>query len=107
MEFKNTPHFPECITTGTSGTLEGTFTLDQNFYWSNPVRVEIVERLESIEIIYKQTSLGSLGIYPPAPPTERVFKIVYSCKDGKWHKSKPIYGTIVPQTKETYIFDEN
>lgn len=99
MEFKNTPP--------TGGSTTTTSSEGLNYYWSNPVRVEIVERLESIEFIYKQTSLISLGVYPPRPSAERVFKIIYSCKDGKWHKSEPIYGTIVPQTKETYVFDEN
>ena len=71
-EFKNTHFTEDVITTGTS-------TLGQHLYWSNSKMVRITEYSESIEIIYKQTSLGSLGIYPPAPPTERVFKIVYSC----------------------------
>lgn len=99
-EFKNTHFTEDVITTGTS-------TLDQHLYWSNSKMVRITEYSESIEFIYKQKSLTTLGVYPPRPSAERVFKIVYSCKDGKWHRSEPIYGTIVPETKETYVFDEN
>lgn len=101
-EFKNTHFTEDVITTGTS-------TLDQHLYWSNSKMVRITEYSESIEIIYKQIRLNVYASYPqvPSKQTERVFKIVYSCKDGKWHRSEPIYGTIVPETKETYVFDEN
>ena len=47
----------------------------------------------------------SYTVYPQQPLEERVFKIVYSCKDGKWNKSEPNYGKIIPATDEDYDFD--
>lgn len=59
---------------------------------------------ESIEMTYIETSNVVLAVFPPRPPERRVFKIIYSCQDGKWHKSEPIYGTINPSVKESYTF---
>lgn len=72
--------------------------------WSNPIRVEVNEYVDRIEMIYKQTSNLQLGVYPPRPPQERVFKIIFSCKDGVWNKSEPIYGNIISMKPEYYEF---
>jgi len=77
-------------------------TWDNN--WSKPVQVEVIEKLNSLEIIYKQTSNITLSSYPSQTPI-RVYKIIYSVKDGYWHKSPPILGKIKQATKEEYIFD--
>jgi hypothetical protein len=69
---------------GSSGT---TLILDM---WDNPIRVEVNEVGETIEMVYKQTSMLTLTIYPS--PKVRVFKIIYSCVDGKWNRSEPIFG---------------
>lgn len=74
-------------------------------FWGVPFLIETREVGESVEMIYKQFSNMSVSIYPPPPAQERVFKIVYSCKDGKWHKSEPIFGRILPATKEQYDFE--
>lgn len=74
--------------------------------WQYPTFIEAREVGETIEFIYKETSMFQISIYPPRPPAQRVFKIVYSCKDGKWNKSEPIYGTIIPEQSESYNFDE-
>lgn len=82
-----------------------TYSTDRYFNsWSEPTRIKIIENSDSIEMIYKQTSLVSITVLPPPPPTERVFKIIYSCIDGKWNKSEPIYGKIIPATNEKYEF---
>jgi aromatic ring-opening dioxygenase LigB subunit len=74
--------------------------------WSNPERVEVNEVGETIEMIYKQTSMLTYTVYP-SPPTEvRVFKIVYSCVDGKWNKSEPIFGKIIPLQDEYFEFED-
>jgi len=75
--------------------------------WSNfPTLIKAVEVGETIEFIYKQTSnISYLGIYPQGSPRERVFKIVFSCKNGKWNKSEPIFGVIIPPSDEEYEFD--
>lgn len=73
--------------------------------WSNPQRIEVNEIGETIEMIYKETSQIVASYYPFPRPEERVFKIVYSVVDGKWHKSERIYGKIIPEQAECYIFE--
>ena len=72
-------------------------------HWSYPelVMTNILE--DSIEMIYKQSSLLSQGW--SAPPS-RVYKTVFSCVDGKWNKSDPIFGIINERIEEAYFFPE-
>ena len=74
-------------------------------FWGTPIFIEAKEVGESIEFLYRQISNCVTLQYPSPPPSERVFKIVYSCKKGKWHKSEPIYGKIIPAQEEYYEFD--
>jgi len=84
--------------TGTSTTtvgmtqVSGTSSTTAGFMWSAPTRLQVNERIDSIEMIYEETSLMTLTIYPSPPPEKRYFKIVFSCVDGKWNKSEKIYG---------------
>lgn len=71
--------------------------------WSIPIRVNTIELNDSIEMVYKQTS-AITNSYFNSKQEEVVFKIVYSCKDGKWNKSEPIYGKIIPAIAEYYEF---
>lgn len=72
--------------------------------WSEPYRYEVDVYDDRIEMIYIQYTCYS---YSPSPPSERrVYKIIYSCVDGKWNVSEPIYGKIVPATEETYEFED-
>jgi hypothetical protein len=72
--------------------------------WSEPKRKSVTIYDNRIEMIYTQYSTY---YYSPSPPSERrTFKIVYSCVDGKWNKSEPIYGKIIPATKEEYEFED-
>jgi len=74
--------------------------------WNHPERIEVREVGETIEMIYKQTSsIYFTGIIPSCP-NERLFKIVYSCVDGKWNKSEPIFGKIIPAQGEYYEFED-
>ena len=82
-------------------TNTGTVFINQ---FSTPIRIDVIENNNFIEFIYKETSNIALAVYPPRPPEERVFKIIFSCKDGKWHKSERIYGQIVSEQAESYIF---
>ncbi len=77
---------------------------DGEYYWSDPEIVDVTEADNSIEITYKQTQ-NSLTSYLEGLG-QRVFKIVFSCKDGKWHKSERIYGNIIPASDETYEFND-
>lgn len=86
--------------------MNNTTTYRYSSLWSTPERVSVDEYDDRIEMIYKQTSMVTLSIYPSPPPEERVYKIIYSCVDGKWNKSEPIFGTINPPTEESYDFDE-
>jgi hypothetical protein len=80
----------------------GTKTVLGNCYWSYPTKVDIIEKTDSIEVIYKETAhFGSEW-----NRVERVFKIVFSCVDGKWNKSERIYGEIAPAQPETYVWTE-
>jgi hypothetical protein len=72
--------------------------------WGFPERVDVIEKGDCIEFIYKETSMITLTVYPSPPPAERVFKVVFSCVDGKWNKSDRIYGEIVEQSDEYYNF---
>jgi hypothetical protein len=91
-----TTFYPNGITSITSA-ISGSFT----------EQLEVKEVGESIEIIYKETPSPNYTytINFTSPPQKRVFKIVYSCVDGKWNKSERIYGKIVPVQKEYYDFE--
>jgi len=72
--------------------------------WGEPERVMVNDCGDRIELIYKEVNMVTyFATYPS--PVERVFKIVCSCKDGKWHRSKRIYGEIIKQRPEEYIFE--
>lgn len=60
---------------------------------------------DKIELIYTQNSLVTYTHFDTNYDSRAVFKVVYSCVDGKWHESERIYGTIVPSTQESYNFD--
>lgn len=70
--------------------------------WSIPERVEVNEYMDRIEFVYKQTS--SVTFTSTQPLGTRCYKIVFSVVDGKWHKSEPIFGKIIPKQEEHYEF---
>ena len=72
---------------------------------SNIERVSVREVGDTIEMAYIETSNLAIAVYPPRPLERRVFKIVYSCKEGKWNKSERIYGKILPAQNENYYFE--
>ena len=61
--------------------------------------IDTVVKENSIELVYKEVSIWN-GL------DNKIYKIVYSCLDGKWHKSDRIYGEIIPKQviEETYKF---
>lgn len=75
------------------------------YIWSQPVLIKSEEVGDTVEFTYKETSMVSYSLHPSRLPEQRVFKIVFSCKDGRWHKSERIYGTIIPATEEDYDFE--
>lgn len=101
MENKNTISVASGGQTSTITT--GTFTSGM---WNTPIFKEVNEVGESIEMIYIQTSSFSRTGGMPPYHDERAVKIVYSCVDGKWNKSEPIYGKIIPAQDEYYEFED-
>lgn len=61
-------------------------------FGTSPERVSVEEVGETVEMVFKETSTLVYTVYPSPPPEERVFKIVYSCVDGKWNKSERTMG---------------
>jgi len=81
-----------------------TYTMDP---WNTPERVEVIENADNIEMIYHQFSkIQHANMFGTMPADKRIFKIIYSCVDGKWNKSEPIYGKIIPAQKECYEFED-
>ena len=74
-------------------------------HWQNAQRVSVHEVGDTIEMVYIEVSNVTLAVYPPRPPARRVYKVIYSCKDGKWNKSEKIYGEIIPAQDEQYEFE--
>ena len=73
--------------------------------WSFPYLIDTIPREKSIELIYRQDS--NISYSPEMRPIEeriRIYKIIYSCKKGKWHVSDPIYGNYVEAIEESYEF---
>lgn len=82
-------------------TTSGTTSLNT---WNYPVEIQVKKYQDRVEFIYKETSMITYTVHPSPPPEERVFKIVCSCKDGKWHESERIYGEIIESQEEYYEF---
>lgn len=78
-------------TTTNAFNIANTGATTAEFMWSAPTRLQVNERIDSIEMIYEETSLETFTIHP-SPHQKRYFKIVFSCVDGKWNKSERIYG---------------
>lgn len=90
--------------TGLSGGITGTTTFKIETQYGTPELVRFDEFEDRLEFIYIETSNIIYTVYPSPPPERRVFKIIFSCVDGKWNKSEKIYGEIIPATEEYYDF---
>lgn len=92
------------ITFTPNSTVSANYTNISEPVWSEPYRYKVDVYDNRIEMIYIQHTCYS---YSPSPLCERrVYKIIYSCVDGKWNVSDPIYGKILPATEEEYEFEE-
>jgi hypothetical protein len=86
-----------------TGIITGTTNLNT---WNDPIMVDVIETINSVEMIYKETSTGwATPNYYNASLEVRVFKTVFSCVDGKWNKSDRIYGEIISASDESYEFE--
>ena len=80
--------------------LDNNSTLNQ---WVTMGLISAEEVGDTIEMVWKErlmywSSTSNLS------NNSRIYKIIYSCKDGKWNKSDRIYGKIIPAKDETYEF---
>ena len=71
--------------------------------YGNPRIIDTIINEDSIELVYIEELIVGRSW---TSPERRVYKVVFSCKDGKWHKSEPIYGDIIPQQEERYEFQQ-
>jgi len=69
--------------------------------YSEPKLIETIVKDDCIELVYTETKLWS---FVNGTIDKRVFKVIYSCKEGKWNKSEKIYGQIIPASEERYEF---
>ena len=90
--------------TGTSNALTGTTHLLSLSEWSEPKMVDVIDTGSSIEMTYVQNR--NIDLWGGWSQEKRVFKIVYSCVNGMWNKSEPIYGKIIPAQEEYYDFEQ-
>lgn len=86
------------VTTGFSAT-SGYVEVNQ---YGEPRLMDTIVKDDCIELVYTETKLWSMSF---GDVDKRVFKIVYSCKEGKWNKSEKIYGEIIPASEEKYEFE--
>jgi hypothetical protein len=91
-------------TTGsTIGSSSGYYLREE---WSEPHLVDVDEGENYLALTYTQSKVSCFYTGYSATHSDvgsrRVYKIIYSCRGGKWHKSDKIYGRIVPPTEETY-----
>lgn len=89
--------------TNTTATTATTITFS-SYYYNAPERIKVTVFHDHIEIIYKETR--RVTIYPEQPDGARVFKVIFSCIDGKWDESERIYGDVLPATDESYEFKD-
>jgi len=90
------------VTNNTDGLI--TITNHNNSFFRSGINlVQTIEKEDSIELIY--TEDNPLSLWPES--SRKVFKIIYSCVDGKFTKSERIYGKLNPPTytDETYEFE--
>lgn len=85
-----------------SGAYANTTTAMSRIKKDFPEQISANEVGDTIEMVFKQTEYT---MYINGSSVIKVFKIVYSCVDGKWNKSEPIYGKIISPQEETYEFD--
>lgn len=72
--------------------------------WGNPYIIDTILGNKSIELVYRRDAQFTHTVFPVSTPNPKIFKIIYSCKNGKWHKSEKIKGYYVSKKEESYEF---
>lgn len=73
--------------------------------WGKPYLIDTVVLEDSIELIYRQDSNLTYTVNWQIHEDVKIYKIVFSCKNGKWHVSDNIEGKYIHARGETYEFD--
>ena len=77
---------------------------------SYPVRLRIFKEAyevgETIEMIYIEKTSVYRTTHGELYNDEIPVKFIFSCIDGKWNKSEPIYGKIIPAQEEIFEFEK-
>ena len=73
--------------------------------WSEPYLIDTIVLGDSIELIYRQDSNVTYTVNWRPLTDVKIYKIVFSCKKGKWHVSDNIEGRYISAIEETYEFD--
>jgi len=100
----------ESVTTGTVDDRDNTTTSIYDCRAVEYMLGEIIDTFvkdDSIEIVYRYHSIYGyhpVCRWPYKSDCDKVCKIIYSCKNGKWHVSDPIIGKIIPAREESYEF---
>jgi hypothetical protein len=93
------------LSTSSNAVLEAwNVTTRNTSQFTDPELIETKEVGETLELIYLERPNIST-IWHPLYRDNRVFKIIYSCKEGKWNKSERIYGEVIPASEERYSFE--
>ncbi len=74
--------------------------------WGLPYLIDTNVYQDRIELVYKQDSMITFTGYPSSSPDPQIYKIIYSCKKGKWHESEKIYGAYISAKIESYLFND-
>ena len=98
----------ESVTTGTVDDSDNTTIYDCRAveYMLGEI-IDTFVKDDSIEIVYRYHSIYGyhpVCRWPYKSDCDKVCKIIYSCKNGKWHVSDPIIGKIIPAREESYEF---
>ena len=93
-----------CTTMGAHSNNRMDVTTTRLDSWGPASLVSTREVGDTLEFVYTQSSMLSRGF--GMQPEERAFKVIYSCVDGKWNRSEPIYGKIIPSIEEQYSFKQ-
>ena len=84
-----------------SNISSGTVNIDQYGY---PKIIDTLVFSDKVEVVYRREPYMSYTSYPPITPEPQIYKIVFSCKNGKWHQSEKIMGRFIPASNEGYQF---
>lgn len=72
--------------------------------WGVPFLIDTIVNQDSIELVYRQDPNFTYTTLYGVQPEPEIFKVIYSCQKGKWHKSDKIEGEYVSASDESYSF---